>query len=107
PNGGSDGEFKVGFEENVGSCRGNGGRGGSIAGRGGGSLAKRSMLSKDSLGGGGFVVLGGRSSIGAGGGEVKGGGDDFGVSKILLGEIPRVIIGESGGETFGDDEGAD
>ncbi|GKF33818.1 hypothetical protein Tco_0107018 [Tanacetum coccineum] len=33
--------------------------------------------------------------VGAGGGEVKGGGDDFGVSRILLGEIPRVIIGEA------------
>ncbi|GJY63408.1 hypothetical protein Tco_0464868 [Tanacetum coccineum] len=58
---------------------GNGRRGGSIAGRGGGSLSKRLMVSKDGLGGGGFLVLGGRSSIGAGGGKVKGGGDDFGV----------------------------
>ncbi|GKC27537.1 retrotransposon protein, putative, ty1-copia subclass [Tanacetum coccineum] len=40
------------------------------------------------------------------GGEVNGGGDDFGVSKSLLGEIPRVVIGESGGEVFGDDGGA-
>ncbi|GKF33817.1 hypothetical protein Tco_0107017, partial [Tanacetum coccineum] len=62
PNGESGGKFEVGFEENVGSCGGNGGRGGSIAGRGGGSLAKHSMVSKDGLGGGGFVVLGGRSS---------------------------------------------
>ncbi|GKG57424.1 hypothetical protein Tco_0584850, partial [Tanacetum coccineum] len=34
--------------------------------------------------------------VGAGGGEVKGGGVDFGVSMILLGEIPRDIIGENG-----------
>ncbi|GJX32336.1 hypothetical protein Tco_0242191 [Tanacetum coccineum] len=44
--------------------------------------------------------------VGADGGEVKGGGDDFGVSKSLVGEIPRVVIGESGGEIFGDDGGA-
>ncbi|GJW57138.1 hypothetical protein Tco_0103869 [Tanacetum coccineum] len=113
-----------------GGCGGNGGRGGSIAGRGGGSLAKRSMESKDGLGGGGFVVLGGRSSsvskkvlgeeggvenkslmgykfmangeecldgwVRANGGEVKGGGVDFGVSRTLLGEIPK----ESGGVEF-------
>ncbi|GJZ84075.1 hypothetical protein Tco_0649414 [Tanacetum coccineum] len=56
-------KFEVGFEENVGICGGNGGRGGSIVGRGGGSLAKCLIESKDGLGGGGFVVLGGRSSI--------------------------------------------
>ncbi|GKA60469.1 hypothetical protein Tco_0759876 [Tanacetum coccineum] len=39
------------------------------------------------------------------GGEVNGGGDDFGVSKSSLGEIPGVVIGESGGEIFGDDGG--
>ncbi|GKD33410.1 hypothetical protein Tco_1248919 [Tanacetum coccineum] len=39
-------------------------------------------------------------------GEVNRGGDDFGVSKSLLGEIPSVVIDESGGETFGDDRGA-
>ncbi|GJX05980.1 hypothetical protein Tco_0193912 [Tanacetum coccineum] len=44
--------------------------------------------------------------VGAGGGEVNGGGDDFGVSKSLLGDIPGVVIGESDGETFGDDGGA-
>ncbi|GJX75232.1 hypothetical protein Tco_0313827 [Tanacetum coccineum] len=98
------------------------------------------MDSKEGLGGGGFVVLGGKSSrelknvcreeggvekmsstgskfmlrgeeclegyVGAGGGEVNGGGDDFGVSKSLLGEIPRVVIVESGGETFKVDGGA-
>ncbi|GJV94133.1 hypothetical protein Tco_1541946 [Tanacetum coccineum] len=41
--------------------------------------------------------------VGADGGEVNRGGDDFGVSKSLLGEIPGVVIGESGGETFRDD----
>ncbi|GJR69790.1 hypothetical protein Tco_0015855 [Tanacetum coccineum] len=44
--------------------------------------------------------------VGAGRGEVNGGGDDFGVSKNFLGEILRVVIGESGRETFGDDRGA-
>ncbi|GJX72524.1 hypothetical protein Tco_0309695 [Tanacetum coccineum] len=44
--------------------------------------------------------------IGAGGGEVNGGGEDFGVSKSLLCEIPGVVTGESGEETFGDDGGA-
>ncbi|GJR63784.1 hypothetical protein Tco_1505946 [Tanacetum coccineum] len=43
--------------------------------------------------------------VGAGGGEVKGGGVVFGVSSILLGEILRDIIGESGGEAFGVDGG--
>ncbi|GKB31368.1 hypothetical protein Tco_0870769 [Tanacetum coccineum] len=45
--------------------------------------------------------------VGAGGGEVKGGGVVFGVSRILLGVIPRDIMGESGGEAFGVDGGAD
>ncbi|GJY70108.1 hypothetical protein Tco_0473090 [Tanacetum coccineum] len=44
--------------------------------------------------------------VGTGGGAVNEGRDDFGVSKSLLGEIPRVAIGERGGETFGVDEGA-
>ncbi|GJU79114.1 hypothetical protein Tco_1276184 [Tanacetum coccineum] len=44
--------------------------------------------------------------VGACRGEVNRGRDDFGVSKSLLGEIPRVVIGESGGEVFGDDGGA-
>ncbi|GJZ56669.1 hypothetical protein Tco_0612163 [Tanacetum coccineum] len=43
----------------------------------------------------------------AGGGEVKGGGVVFGVSRTLLGEIPRDIMRESGGEVFGVDVGAD
>ncbi|GKF88295.1 hypothetical protein Tco_0259172, partial [Tanacetum coccineum] len=62
PNGGSGGKFEGGFRGNVGGCGGNGRREGSIAGRGRVSLAKSSMESKDGLGGGGFVVLGGRSS---------------------------------------------
>ncbi|GKA99773.1 retrovirus-related pol polyprotein from transposon TNT 1-94 [Tanacetum coccineum] len=101
------GKYKGGFGGNVrscgGSCVGRGGRGGSIVRRGGGSLAKHSMESKDGLGGGGFIDLGGRSSswVGASGGEVKGGGVDFGVSRTLIGEIPSDIMGESVGETFG------
>ncbi|GKE18487.1 hypothetical protein Tco_1426064, partial [Tanacetum coccineum] len=48
--------------EEIRNCSGNGGRGRSIFGRGGGSLAICSMESKDGLGGGGLVVVGGRSS---------------------------------------------
>nr|GEU89511.1 hypothetical protein [Tanacetum cinerariifolium] len=44
-------------------------------------------------------------SVRADGGEVSGGRDDFGVSKSLLGEILGVVIGEGGGEIFGDDGG--
>nr|GFA41340.1 hypothetical protein [Tanacetum cinerariifolium] len=39
-------------------------------------------------------------------GEVKVGGVVFGVSWGLLGEVPREIMGESGGEVFGVDRGA-
>ncbi|GKD71049.1 hypothetical protein Tco_1325139 [Tanacetum coccineum] len=69
---------------------------------------KDMAFSKNGRGGRGFVVLGGRSSRESKNvcGEVNGGGDDFGVSKSLLGEISDVAIGESGGETFGDDGGA-
>ncbi|GKA03616.1 hypothetical protein Tco_0676397 [Tanacetum coccineum] len=95
PNGGSGGKFEGGLGGNVRSYGGNGRRGCSITGRGGGSLAKCSMESKDGLGGGGFVVLGGRSSseskkdcldgwVGAGGEEVKGGGVNFGVRLCLV-----------------------
>nr|GEZ94282.1 hypothetical protein [Tanacetum cinerariifolium] len=43
--------FRGGGEE-IGNCGGNGGRGSSIFGRCGGSLAICAMKSKDSLGGG-------------------------------------------------------
>ncbi|GJV81224.1 hypothetical protein Tco_1517094 [Tanacetum coccineum] len=68
PNGGRCGKVEVGFDdfggggEEIGNCGGNGRRGRSIFGRGGGSLAICSMESKDGLGGGGLVVVGGRSS---------------------------------------------
>ncbi|GKG08041.1 hypothetical protein Tco_0333873, partial [Tanacetum coccineum] len=68
PNGGRGGKEEVGFdnfgvsEEEIGNCSGNGGRGSSIFERGRGALAIRSMESKDSLGGGGLVVISGRSS---------------------------------------------
>ncbi|GJZ43289.1 hypothetical protein Tco_0590544 [Tanacetum coccineum] len=109
PNGGSGGRFEGGFGGNVGSCGRNGGRGGSIARRGGGSLAKLLMESKDGLGGSKFMAnveecLDGW--VGAGGGEVKGGGVDFRVSRILLGEIPREFIRKSGSEAFRVGEGA-
>ncbi|GKA37486.1 hypothetical protein Tco_0724051 [Tanacetum coccineum] len=113
PNGGRDGKVEVGFDnfrgggEEVGNYGRNGGGGSSIFGRGEGSLAICSMESKDGLGGKGLVVVGGRSSsVGAGGGEVKGGGVDFGVTKSLLGEIPKENTRESGGEEFGVDRGA-
>ncbi|GKF52559.1 hypothetical protein Tco_0159469 [Tanacetum coccineum] len=96
-----------------------GGRGGSKAGIGGGSLAKCSMDSNDGLGGGvenkslvgsKFMASGEECLDGwvrADGGEVKGGGVVFGVSRISLGVIPKDIMGKSGGEVFGVDVGAD
>nr|GEU31137.1 hypothetical protein [Tanacetum cinerariifolium] len=84
-------------------------RGGSMAKRGGGLFTKRLMDSKEGLGGGGFVVSGVRGEeclegcVGVGRGEVNGGGDNFGVSKKILGEIPGVAIEESAGGTFGVD----
>ncbi|GKG65065.1 hypothetical protein Tco_0669484, partial [Tanacetum coccineum] len=42
----------------------------------------------------------------ADGGEDKGGGIDFGVSKILLGEITGVAISKGSRDLFGDDGGA-
>ncbi|GKD79559.1 hypothetical protein Tco_1342180 [Tanacetum coccineum] len=99
------------------------------------------MELNDGLGGGGFVIVGGRSSsvsksvcgevggvenkilmgsklmasgeecldgwVGAGGGEVKGGGVVFGVSRIEFGMVPEDNMGESGGEAFRLDGGAD
>ncbi|GJU06436.1 hypothetical protein Tco_1122866 [Tanacetum coccineum] len=123
-----------------GRCGGNGRRGDSMTGRGGGLFVEHSIDSNDGRCRGGLVVRGGRSSrkskraygevggvekisstgsklmvrgkeclegcVGASRGEVSGGGDDFRVSKSLLGEIPEVVIGESSEETFGDDGGA-
>ncbi|GJZ56808.1 hypothetical protein Tco_0612302 [Tanacetum coccineum] len=59
------------------------------------------MDSKEGPNGEGFIVLGG--CVGAGRGEINGGGDDFVVSKSLLGEISGVVIRESSGEIFGVD----
>ncbi|GJT18035.1 hypothetical protein Tco_0876741 [Tanacetum coccineum] len=50
------------FGPKGGSCGGNSGRGGSMARRGGGLLAKRSIDLNKGRGVGGLVVLGGRSS---------------------------------------------
>ncbi|GJS97408.1 putative reverse transcriptase domain-containing protein [Tanacetum coccineum] len=94
------------------------GRGGFIAGIGGGSLAKRSMESNDGLGGvenkssvGSKLMASGEECLDgwvrADGGDVKGGGVVFGVSRILLGVIPGDIMRESGSEAFGVDGGAD
>ncbi|GKB04031.1 hypothetical protein Tco_0832174 [Tanacetum coccineum] len=79
PNGESGGSVEGKVRGRGGSVGGNGGSRGSRAGKGG---------------------------VGADGEEVKGGGIEFGVSKSLLGEIPRVAIGEGGGEPFRDDRGA-
>ncbi|GJS13422.1 hypothetical protein Tco_0407894 [Tanacetum coccineum] len=102
-----------------GSC---GGKDGSYGGNGGrgGSMAERDRESKNACGEvGGVENMSSTGSkfmvrceeclegcVGADGGEVKGGRDDFRVIKSLLGEIPGVVIGESGGETFGVDGGA-
>ncbi|GJT97713.1 hypothetical protein Tco_1093231 [Tanacetum coccineum] len=74
------------------------------------------MDSKEGLGGGGFVVLGGKSSR-----ESKNAcGEEGGVEKMsstgfkfmvrgdecFEGKIPEVVIEESGGETFRVDGGA-
>nr|GEU82394.1 putative reverse transcriptase domain-containing protein [Tanacetum cinerariifolium] len=110
-NGGKEG-FMVEIGEIGGSMVEIRSRGGFIAKIGGGSLAKRSMELNDGLGGGGFVVVGGSEEcldvwVGAGGGQVKGGGVVFGVSRIEFGTILKDNMGESGGEAFGLDGGAD
>ncbi|GKE66845.1 hypothetical protein Tco_1521006 [Tanacetum coccineum] len=115
PNGGSSGKFEGGFWEKVGSCGSNGGREGSmfvIDGRGGsiarigedGGVENKSLMRSKFMASGEEYLDG---WVGAGGGEVKGGSVVFGVSKILLGVIPEDIMGESGGEAFGVDGGAD
>ncbi|GJY32835.1 hypothetical protein Tco_0417304 [Tanacetum coccineum] len=69
PNGERGGKEKVGFDnfggggEEIGNYGGNDRRGSSIFERGGGALAIRSMKSKDGLGGGGLVVIGGRVRV--------------------------------------------
>ncbi|GJZ36394.1 hypothetical protein Tco_0582585 [Tanacetum coccineum] len=100
---------------NDGSYGGKGRRGGSMAGRGDGWLAKRSIVSNEGCGRGGLVVLGGKSSTigedcldgcdGAGRGEVNGGGVVLGVFKSLLGEILGEVMGERCRETIGVDGG--
>ncbi|GJV36309.1 hypothetical protein Tco_1408786 [Tanacetum coccineum] len=97
-------------------------RGRSYGGKGGrgGSTAKRGVESKNECGvvggvekisstGSKFMVIGEEcleGCVGSGVGQVNEGGDDFRVSKSLLGEIPRVAVRESHGETFGVDGGA-
>nr|GEX60353.1 hypothetical protein [Tanacetum cinerariifolium] len=73
PNGESGRKFKVGFEENIGSCGGKGKRGGSIVGRGGGD---EGGVKNKSLTGSMFMTNGEECLDGwvrAGGGEVNGG----------------------------------
>nr|GEU64115.1 hypothetical protein [Tanacetum cinerariifolium] len=66
---------KVLLSPNGGRCGGNGRRGGSMAGRGGGWLANRLIVSNEGCDGGGLVVCGGRflSESKNSGEEVKGG----------------------------------
>nr|GEU90326.1 hypothetical protein [Tanacetum cinerariifolium] len=59
------------------------GRGGSMAGSGGGWFTKCSIVSNEGCGGGGFAVLGGKSLI-----------------KSNNGEIPDDVMGEKGGDTI-------
>ncbi|GJY04016.1 hypothetical protein Tco_0369956 [Tanacetum coccineum] len=109
-NGGIGGLIEDRFGER---CGGNGGRGrsmsgvgegkvDSIGGMGGGSLTIRSIVSNDARGGGGLVVEGGSSLRDVEGGEVNGGGVDLGVSKRLLLEVARKMIGESDGIEVGE-----
>ncbi|GJV96869.1 hypothetical protein Tco_1548446 [Tanacetum coccineum] len=101
---------KAVFDPKGGRCGGNGERGGSMAGRGGGWLAKRSIVLNKGCGGGGLAVRGGRSLSES----KKGRGDVGGVEKIsstdskLMDnrEIPGEVIGESGRDTIGLDGGS-
>nr|GEV52387.1 reverse transcriptase domain-containing protein [Tanacetum cinerariifolium] len=86
-----------------GSCGGKGGRGGSITERGGGWLAKRSIVSNDGRGGGGLVVIGGKSlreskNGRAGNGEVKGSRVNLVEVNSLLVKILRDLMEERGGD---------
>ncbi|GJX39948.1 hypothetical protein Tco_0254938 [Tanacetum coccineum] len=76
---------KVLFDPNGGRCGGNGGRSGSMMVRGGGWLAKRSIVSNEGCGSGGLAVRGGEFCLegcdGAGRGEVNGGRVVLGVFK--------------------------
>nr|GEU33268.1 hypothetical protein [Tanacetum cinerariifolium] len=116
-NGRRGGKVDVGLDnfkgEEIRNCGGNGGRGSSIFRRGGGSSSSvlkiawgeiRGVENRSSMGSM-FIAKGEEcldGSAGASGGEVKGGGVDFGVTKSLLGEIPR----KSGGQGFRVDGGA-
>ncbi|GJR57143.1 hypothetical protein Tco_1499305 [Tanacetum coccineum] len=117
PNGGSGGKVEAWFDnfgrggEEIRNCGSNGRRGSSLFGRGGGSLTICSIESKDGLGGGGLVVVGGRSSgvrsvwmVGLDLVEDKSKVVVLTLESVksLLGEIPK----ESGSEEFGVDRGA-
>nr|GEX55147.1 reverse transcriptase domain-containing protein [Tanacetum cinerariifolium] len=90
-----------------GSCCGNGGRGGFMAGKGSGGLAKHSIESNEGLSSGGLVVRRGKSSRESknSGGEVLGSGVDLGVIKSSSGEIPGKTMGVRGGDMMGLGEG--
>nr|GEX12408.1 hypothetical protein [Tanacetum cinerariifolium] len=82
-----------------------GGRGGFIAEIGGGSLAKRSMETNNGLGGvenkslvGSKLMASDEECLDGGvrtsGGDVKDGGGVFGVSRIFIGVIPKILWGK-------------
>ncbi|GJX62125.1 hypothetical protein Tco_0295025 [Tanacetum coccineum] len=94
-------------EIEIGNCGGNGGRGISKFGRGGGSLAICLMESKDGLRGGGLVVIGGRSSSVVSKrswGEVGGVENKSSMGSMLIskgGECMDGWVGVGGGEVKG------
>nr|GEY62169.1 hypothetical protein [Tanacetum cinerariifolium] len=90
-----------------GSCCGKCGRGGSMAGKGSGGLAKHSIELNEGLSGGGLVVHRGKSSRESknSGGEVLRSGVDLGVIKSSSGEIPGKTMGVGGGDMMGLGEG--
>ncbi|GJX16355.1 hypothetical protein Tco_0217187 [Tanacetum coccineum] len=122
--------------EEIRNCGGNSGRGSSIFGRGGGSLAICSMESKNGLGGGRLVVVGRRSSsvLKRAWGEVGGVENKSSMGSMLIAKgeecldgwvgagrgevkgggvdfgVTKSLLGEipeeSGGEEFGVDGGA-
>ncbi|GKC96822.1 hypothetical protein Tco_1162264 [Tanacetum coccineum] len=113
PNDGRGGKVEVGFDdfrgggEEIGNYSGNGGRGSSIFRKGGGSLAICSMESKDDLGGGGLVVVGGRSSrvLKRAWGDVRGVENKGSMGSMLIAKGEECLDGcvrAGGGEVKGD-----
>ncbi|GJT61877.1 hypothetical protein Tco_1005410 [Tanacetum coccineum] len=113
PNDGRGGKVEVGFDdfggggEEIGNYGGNGRRGSSIFRKGGGSLAICSMELKDDLGGGGLVVVSGRSSrvLKRAWGEVGGMENKSLIGSIVIAKGEEYLDGcvrAGGGEVKGD-----